>query len=417
MDRVTFERISSAFGGARGVEVDLEFIREHNEAANWLNTGVPPDARGMRTAITEATGNVLKYLETYQKEGGSNDGDTPLLFPNIPAISRDAFKALIAWLHTQQFNTAALASVVAGYLYETRLIQVQVKSVKSGVGSTLLDSELASYAAWKNEVTSLAYIEGRLGAVEKAFDDGAKDILDPMRDRLEKITQAVIDGQKLQADAVAALGKTETSMRDAATAYAKNMKNQEAELRDFQEKAAAANAQLAALKEGLATISAKKLWDDRASSAGVSFWASSVVLGVLLLGVPLLAIYYLDFTLGILRHIGEATMQGLPAQPTGTQLAIAAISRLVVVTLPIALYLWVIRLVVRFNLRSLALLDDARQRHTMMDTYFHLIAEQAAVKEDRALILAALFRPSPGQGPDNVEPPNFTELLGKAMGK
>jgi hypothetical protein len=51
----------------------------------------------------------------------------------------------------------------------------------------------------------------------------------------------------------------------------------------------------------------------------------------------------------------------------------------------------------------------------MLDTFFHLIEKEGAVKEDRALVLNALFRPAPGHG-DNVDPPNFTELVSKAMG-
>lgn len=46
----------------------------------------------------------------------------------------------------------------------------------------------------------------------------------------------------------------------------------------------------------------------------------------------------------------------------------------------------------------------------MMGTYFHLIEEGAATKEDRALTLAALSRPASGHGQDNADPPNFTEL-------
>jgi hypothetical protein len=110
----------------------------------------------------------------------------------------------------------------------------------------------------------------------------------------------------------------------------------------------------------------------------------------------------------------DATGQVLPA-PNDTQITIAAIGRLVIVTVPVFLYIWAIRLVVRFNSRSLMLLDDARLRLTMLDTFFHLIEKEGAVKEDRALVLNALFRPGPGHG-DNVDPPNFTELVTKAMG-
>jgi hypothetical protein len=57
-----------------------------------------------------------------------------------------------------------------------------------------------------------------------------------------------------------------------------------------------------------------------------------------------------------------------------------------------------------------------RKRQTMMDTYFLLIERQAATPEERGLILNALFRPAPSHGLDGVEPPNFTEFLGKSGG-
>lgn len=84
-----------------------------------------------------------------------------------------------------------------------------------------------------------------------------------------------------------------------------------------------------------------------------------------------------------------------------------------IVTTPLVLYFWAIRLVVRFNGRSMLMMDDARQRETMMDTYVHLIETSNASANERALVLNALFRPSLSTAQENVEPPNFIELIGK----
>lgn len=171
-----------------------------------------------------------------------------------------------------------------------------------------------------------------------------------------------------------------------------------------------------ALSEGVATLSVKTLWDQRARNSSLAFWLSASVLLLLLIVIPSIAMYNLDEVLQILRHIGEAATVGLPSDASPTALTVATISRLVVITVPLAMYFWVIKLVVRFNQHSLALMEDARQRHTMLDTYFHLIDKQAASTEDRALVLAALFRPTPGQGSDAVEPPTFIDLVQKGMG-
>tara|TARA_R110002020_G_scaffold467027_4_gene690191 strand:- start:7107 stop:7325 length:219 start_codon:yes stop_codon:yes gene_type:complete len=62
-------------------------------------------------------------------------------------------------------------------------------------------------------------------------------------------------------------------------------------------------------------------------------------------------------------------------------------------------------------MRSMLLMDDARARVTMLDTYLFLISQDAAVKQDRGAILEALFRRAPGHGSDTSEPPHFTDLL------
>jgi len=62
-------------------------------------------------------------------------------------------------------------------------------------------------------------------------------------------------------------------------------------------------------------------------------------------------------------------------------------------------------------------MDDAGLRATMIETYYKMIEKSAATPEDRALVLSALMRPAPGHGGDPIEPPNFTEVMEKAMGK
>jgi hypothetical protein len=172
-----------------------------------------------------------------------------------------------------------------------------------------------------------------------------------------------------------------------------------------------------AIEERFRIGATRKLWNSRAIRNGIAFAISAGLLTIFLLVIPVCALLHLDSVIVGLRHIGDVTIQGLPDNMSPAQLTVVTISRLVVITVPLALYFWVIRLIVRFNMRSLALMDDAQQRKTMMETYFHLIEQNAAVREDRALILNALFRPGPGQVADNVDPPNFVDLVEKAMAK
>lgn len=85
--------------------------------------------------------------------------------------------------------------------------------------------------------------------------------------------------------------------------------------------------------------------------------------------------------------------------------------RLIVFTVPALVFLWMIRAVMRFFIRSLLLMDDARQRQTMLETYFLLTERGRADEKDRPMILWALFRQTRGHGPDGIEPPDFTEVI------
>lgn len=60
----------------------------------------------------------------------------------------------------------------------------------------------------------------------------------------------------------------------------------------------------------------------------------------------------------------------------------------------LTIYLWITRILVRMMLSEHHLAVDARSREAMADTYLGLIAENSSVNEnDRAIILASLFRP------------------------
>ena len=158
-------------------------------------------------------------------------------------------------------------------------------------------------------------------------------------------------------------------------------------------------------------------WVDRANSAWWALNSSWAVLLVLLVVVPIAAVYESTTILQFAKQFADAATVDIGNDPSAVAIAVSTISRLVVITVPLALYFWLIRLVVRFNMRSMLLMDDARQRATMLETYYKMIERSAATVKDRALVLQALMRPAPGHGSDTVEPPNFTEVAYRAMGK
>ena len=158
-------------------------------------------------------------------------------------------------------------------------------------------------------------------------------------------------------------------------------------------------------------------WVDRGRIARGQFWVSAAVIAAMLVAVPAVAIIYSDEVVAFMHHLTDAATVDVGPDPSAITVTVATISRLLIITIPVALYFWLIRLVVRFNMRSMLLMDDASIRATMLETYYRMIEDDAAKKEDRALVLQALVRPAPGHGADSVDPPNFTEVIDKAMGR
>ncbi len=317
------------------------------------------------------------------------------------------------------------------YLAETALVGA-IDEVGSDTTSLFVASEIASYWAWKAGVSleenrrdelqtlivqaraAVGQLEVKAGDLENSIEaarlKGEKALLELVTEFGRKT--AFLDNRHLE------LG---TKIREQEHALAQNQAFTQAIENNF---AAFADA----VREELKINTAKQLWDARSSANQRAFtWPAAVA--VLLIVIPIVAAYiYRDGIISYL-HVIETPVAQVGLTTTGAtdvaasnpglspgSLTVITIGRLLTVTIPIALWFWLIKLVVRYNYRSMVLADDARQRSTMMDTYFHLIEHKAASVEDRALILAALFRPAPGHGPDNVEPPDFTDFINKMKG-
>jgi hypothetical protein len=165
------------------------------------------------------------------------------------------------------------------------------------------------------------------------------------------------------------------------------------------------------MREELKLQDARRLWTDSASAARRDYAISWLILLILLIVLPAYAVSQYQAVIDFFHQVSIGIFKDIPTGASDTVAVISAISRLFVVTVPIATYLWLIRIVVRFNMRSLLLMDDARQRNTMLETYLHLVERDAEVKADRPLILEALFRRTPGHGPDTIEPPSLPDIM------
>ncbi len=285
-----------------------------------------------------------------------------------------------------------------------------------------VQEELMSLISWETILSApeglQSIIAPKLQTLEQEADRKGQELSAAMSEY-----HKFLDSQQLrQAQAAEAIANAEKQLAAAGHAFEQKATEFEDRNQQIDSNIRQLRADLDAQVARFGTEAARKLWGEREKQSRVALIASSIAIFFLIAAPILGAICFTPEVLHYLAQIvaasslptTDATGQALPA-PNDTQITIAAIGRLVIVTVPVFLYIWATRLVVRFNSRSLMLLDDARLRLTMLDTFFHLIEKEGAVKEDRALVLNALFRPGPGHG-DNVDPPNFTELVTKAMG-
>lgn len=168
------------------------------------------------------------------------------------------------------------------------------------------------------------------------------------------------------------------------------------------------------LKESLSLEEARLLWESKRNSHRQNYIVLGIILAVILIVTPVIAILNVDFIADKIKILSESfSNQSIPTGQEENAWVFALsnqITRLLIVGLPITAYIWATRILVRIFLSNRALMDDAYERKTMLDTYLYLVGQGNANIEDRPLILNALFRSSPGQAPD-IEPPNLSDVV------
>lgn len=346
----------------------------------------------------------------------------PVLEPSdFEEIKQSAVPVTLA---SNEYCYDFVALVIAGFLRATRLSGADGFGIIGGFGTgvriaiaRLEAFEQLNFAARTNTQTAHGLIEDvrtRIESFAGEFRDrqvGAAAAFEGELSSIRERTQKTIEASHIANQTAAAF---ESRVNEIAEATEKATAKAEAEYGAAVEKA---RAYMEAVRTEANFDDLKIHWIDRGKAAARAYAISSVVLGILLVAVPILAIWENQIIATFIKGLIEAAAVDVGPSPGPVTVAVATISRLVIITVPLALYFWLIKLVVRFNMRSMLLMDDARQRATMLETYYRMIEKSAATKEDRALVLQALMRPAPGHGSDSVDPPNFTEVIDKAMGR
>lgn len=332
-------------------------------------------------------------------------------------------KSLAATMITEdQEKERVVVSLLGGILVEVSdtVPEVYAAASTNAWFALILSREMASYETWRiNE----SYAIDRLATPLKILSDANQRFVDLMA-RSEKTANrlsADLKNRKKPLDALnkemeAALLEIET-VRSQSEDLLELLKLAEADTDRIMRRADESEKHIAATVDAVAESAlqnaGREMWDKRAKAATWNFRFSGVALILLLAVLPGIAIHNYEWVIDLLMKINAVISKDLPPDPTAAQLTMASLNRLLVIAAPLVLYLWMVRIIVRLNMHSLVLADDAHQRRTIMDTYIHMIEKQIAQREDRALLLNAIFRPPPGQVNDSVEPPNFAELLEK----
>lgn len=423
MDDKTYQLLSSIFDREHAsILGDPTATSAQNRLQNELRDAIL--FRIQDTAIGNAVRKAFEALARYSDSGGLLATGLSLAPEAVDRLKQ----AIEATQIPKRSNENAIA-VIASILCETG------ESDSSFFGSNAFTDwlclpiarEMASYLSYKQlDTVQNGVFSPYLSELERQIETS--------RNWNATIGEQVISRQqqlvKLSEETQSAIDNVSTMTRQTD----ERLKAAEAISNDFQaqllpmiEKTNRAQADMNAfvqsLREKAAHSEAATFWISRARWSALAFGLSMLALLILLAYIPYYALSHYEEVLKFVRRVGEtiiptpavpgtnpqANTPQAPIQPEIAQAILATVGRLIVIAAPAALYFWLIRILVRYNMHALVLMNDARQRATIMDTYIHLHAKNIALPEDRPVMFGAMFRPLPGQ-PSDVEPPNLVDI-------
>jgi hypothetical protein len=271
----------------------------------------------------------------------------------------------------------------------------------------------------------LAVAQGQIDNYKAEFERSRESV----RDELDVLAASAADIKSSQAKAVHDIKEAhETSLATIVESnrhFGEAMKQTREQLQSFE----------ATAREEMKLESIRLSWESRFNEARRAF---RIACGLLLiyLGITIGSAYVFGLPIvKALANIEQTAASTVPSAPTTEatsappapnpvaipkeeSVAVAIVhqfGRLIVFSVPVFVWLWAGRALMRYFMRSMLLMDDARQRQTMLDTYFLLSDKGRADERDRPLVLWALFRQTPGHGPDGIEPPDFTEVINAGL--
>ncbi|WP_117196397.1 hypothetical protein [Rhizobium terrae] len=283
-------------------------------------------------------------------------------------------------------------------------------------GRTLLASQQSSDIEidnWKTRLNAERENYAQKKQAAHLFTQGEEE----QKTSLMEAAERLLDAHELVNQAVSRAQGIETEWRGIERS-AQNVFNGVSAARiDIVSLQAQLEAEKAFMREQVGLSETRHLWEHRSKQASLGYMVSLAALLIILIGLPIATIVFREEIFALVREV-EA-LQPQPAQGTTFAATFITISRLLMISVPVGFVVWAIRLIVRFNTRSMLLMDDAQQRVTILNTYLFLIKREAATIQDRGALLEAMFRRAPGHGPETIEPQNLTDVMkyGESLGK
>lgn len=150
-------------------------------------------------------------------------------------------------------------------------------------------------------------------------------------------------------------------------------------------------------------------WEEKESKHRKAFYIGITIFFVFVLIIAGNAYNHFDHAFNFLNQIFSNT-NGTIAD---------AVSRIVVITIPIGTVIWVLRAILRWANLNLALAEDAAQRSVMAKTYVNLLknGDVTEDKDDRKVMLEAIFRALPGIQEMDTAPPSIINFANPSSGK
>lgn len=424
MDRATFTLLQTPFArGSDEASTSPEGLREA-----WMDL----TNRIIQILIGEpamAGSSIMSFLQRVRGEFDIRTAPAALVWTSqslrpISSSGRDIFlEQLETTIKDAPANVPPLAlALAAQWLFEFKYIFALYPSPRrsNDLGAYPTDAtidlgiaaEVANYAAFRNDGQEL---ERRIANALENHRAQFETLMLEGQQSVNKLNTNIIDLQSKDEDLRTKINVYEETLKD----QVKKSAAADTVLSDLGKRVVASDENIEkftkAIERKYAMGATRDYWNNQAKSAGRAFWVSVFIVAVLLIGGSITLVACHAKILSALQDI-LITPENLKPDLTLMQLTVASVNRLILIVLPVALVIWFTRLVVRFTNRSLALMDDARLRQAMMDTFLRLDVDSDLSKEERNVMLSALYRPGPGQSPDLPDFPNVIELINRLPG-